>query len=73
MNEQFLLACTYCETSSTFGPRGWGDYIIAGVAVLIVGWTLRKAASLLLNPGERDPKHIKTQVLEAVETEPERS
>lgn len=69
MSERFMLACTYCESSSVFGPRGWGDYLIVGVAILIVGWTLRKATTLLLSPGERDPKHIKTRVVDPVEPE----
>lgn len=69
MNERFLLACTYCESPAVFGPSGWGDYVLVGAAILIVGWTLRKAVTLLLNPGEKDPKHIKTRALDPTEFE----
>lgn len=69
MNERFLLACTYCESPAVLGPRGFVDYVIVGVAILIVGWALRKAVTLLFNPGERDSNHIKTRALDPMEPE----
>ncbi len=71
MNEWLLVACAYCESSSVFGPRGWGDYLVAGAAIVIVGWTLKRAVSLLLSPGENEPEHIKSRVLEGIDGDAE--
>jgi len=45
---------------SGFGVVEW---ILVGLAVLLVVWVIWRAVVLTLNPGETDPEHIKRQIL----------
>ncbi|MBX2942451.1 MAG: hypothetical protein KF860_08905 [Cyclobacteriaceae bacterium] len=46
------------------GPQGDMDYIIIGVAIVIVGITLFLSLKFLIKPDEGNPDHIKNIVLD---------
>lgn len=50
-----------------FGPLEW---VLVGLAVLLVVWVIYRAVVLTLRPGEDDPDHIKRKILEDDEPPP---
>ncbi len=68
-----ILACELCKKNQPKvlegvthgpGPQGDMDYIIIGVAIVIVGITLLLSLKFLIKPNENDPDHIKNIVLD---------
>jgi len=67
------MACPVCKEQQPEGfenithgqgPEGNMDYIIMGVALLIVGYTLVMSIKYLVKPKERSQHHIKNIVLD---------
>lgn len=67
-----VLACELCKKNQPkvlegithgAGPQGDSDYIIIGVAMVIVGITLFLSLKFLIKPNENNPDHIKNIVL----------
>lgn len=69
---QIAVACTACQkkqpailkniTHGT-GPDSNWDYLIAGIASVIVLFTLYYSVKWLIRPGEQSPGHIKQLVI----------
>jgi len=55
------LAAHTHPTWTDFGPTAWVAIAVAGA---IAGWCVWKAVMLTLQPGEREPDHIKRQILQ---------
>jgi len=67
------LACELCKKNQPkvlegithgTGPQGNLDYVIIGVAIVIVGITLFLSLKFLIKPNEESPDHIKNIVLD---------
>lgn len=41
----------------------WGVLLVAGIAGLVALACIVAAVRMLLHPGERDPRHVKYQIL----------
>lgn len=66
-------ACPVCERNQPkflkgithgAGPEDKWDYVIVGVTVLIVAFTLFYSIKWLIKPGEKGQKHIKRFILD---------
>lgn len=67
-----ILACELCKKNQPKvlegithgqGPQGDTDYLIIGVAIIIVSITLFLSLKFLIRPNENNPEHIKNIVL----------
>ncbi|MEZ4945041.1 MAG: hypothetical protein R2804_05910 [Cyclobacteriaceae bacterium] len=67
-----VLACELCKKNQPKvlegithgqGPQGDTDYLIIGVAIVIVSITLFLSLKFLIRPNESSPDHIKNIVL----------
>lgn len=67
-----IMACPECERNQPeilkgvahgAGPEQQWDYVIVGLAAVIVLISLFYATKWLIKPGEKTPSHIKREVL----------
>ncbi|MEP2670251.1 MAG: hypothetical protein ABJH04_14710 [Cyclobacteriaceae bacterium] len=67
-----VLACELCKKNQPKvlegithgqGPQGDTDYLIIGVAIIIVSIALFLSLKFLIRPNENNPEHIKNIVL----------
>ena len=68
-----ILACDLCKSHQPKGfenlthgegPQGNLDYLIMGVAIIIVGYTLTMSIKYLVRPKENETDHVKNLVIE---------
>ncbi|MAY88625.1 MAG: hypothetical protein CML02_18135 [Pseudooceanicola sp.] len=68
-----ILACDLCKSNQPKGfenlthgegPQGNLDYLIMGVAIIIVGYTLTMSIKYLVRPKENETDHVKNLVIE---------
>ena len=45
-------------------PRSFFEYVIVGIAAVVMAWTLVKATQWTIRPGEHNADHIKRTILD---------
>ena len=68
-----ILAAWLQHEHMSSAPRSFVEYVIVGIAAVIMVWTLVKATQWTISPGEHDPDHIKRTILDDDFVEPPRA
>ncbi len=61
-----IMASASCGPQATAGPASL-DWVLVGVASVIVAFAFYKAVRHTIRPGERDRTHIKRRILDEEE------
>jgi len=64
MNWALSVAAWLQHEHARSEPRSFVEYIIVGIAAVIMAWTLVKATQWTIRPGEHNADHIKRTILD---------
>jgi hypothetical protein len=64
MNWAVNAAAWWQHNHAATEPRSWLEYVIVGIAAVVMAWTLVKATQWTIRPGEHNADHIKRTILD---------